>query len=82
MKRIKEKKIEKTEFFDPYIEEIKKITVKQSYDKILSFNEKEAMIEILDEEKEYKDKLNFLKNKKEREREERIDRIKKLRLNN
>jgi hypothetical protein len=56
--------------------------VKQSYDKVLTSSEKVALTQVVDEEKEYKDKIEFLKRKKERDREDRLERIKKMKLNN
>jgi hypothetical protein len=56
--------------------------VKQSYDNVLSHSEKVALEVVKDEEKGYKDKIEFLRRKKEREREERLERIKKMKLDN
>ena len=55
--------------------------VKQSYDKVLTFEEKMALSQVKEEEEDYKNKLELLKRKKNIEREERIERIKKMKLN-
>jgi hypothetical protein len=52
--------------------------VKQSYDKKLTNDEKQALDSIIKEEKDYKLKLEILKRKKNLEREERIEKIKKM----
>jgi len=54
--------------------------VKQSYDKKLSEIEKQALESTIIEEKDYKCKLELLKRKKNLEREERLERIKKMRI--
>jgi hypothetical protein len=51
---------------------------KQSYDKVLTQDEKKALIQVKIEETDYKSKLELLKRKKNIEREERIERIKKM----
>jgi hypothetical protein len=81
MKRIKHKsRITDEDQFD--ISDLnEKIYVKQSYDKKLTTQEKQARNEIVDEEKEYKNKIEMLRKKKEREREERLERIKKMKIN-
>jgi hypothetical protein len=78
-KEIKEENIEYN-FNMPYVEMNEKLKVKQSYDKILTDFEKENLEKIIEEEKNVKEKLNFLKRKKEIERLERIERIKKIKI--
>jgi hypothetical protein len=46
----------------------------------MSQSEKSALVDILAEEKDYKDKLSFLKQKKEREREDRLKRLDKIKI--
>jgi MinD-like ATPase involved in chromosome partitioning or flagellar assembly len=50
----------------PSLEE--KVLVKQSYDNILSKDEKKALNDVLKEEQSFKDQISFLKKKKEKER--------------
>jgi hypothetical protein len=57
-----------------------KTHVKQSYDKVLTLDEKKALSKVKEEEGEYKNKLELLKRKKNIEREERIERIKKMKI--
>ncbi len=54
--------------------------VKQSYDKMLSEAEKDALNIVKYEENEYKKNLEFLRKKKNKEREERLERIKKMKI--
>ncbi len=54
--------------------------VKQSYDKVLSEAEKDALNIVKYEENEYKKNLEFLRKKKNKEREERLERIKKMKI--
>ena len=49
-------------------EEEEKILVKQSYDNVLSKDEKKALKDVLKEEKSFKEQVMFLKKKKEKER--------------
>ncbi len=62
----------------PFLELNEKLNVKQSYDKKLTEFEKENLVKIIEEEKDFKDKMNYLKRKKEIERLERIERIKSI----
>jgi hypothetical protein len=50
--------------------------------KVLSENEKIALEEVIEEELNYKDKLQLLKRKKTRERKDRLERIKKMKIEN
>jgi hypothetical protein len=63
-----------------HLDNIQRVTVKQSYDKVLTEKEKEALETIIEEEKDYKKKLELLKRKKNIDREERLERIKKMKL--
>ena len=59
-----------------------KVLVKQSYDKLLTETEKAALESIREEETDYKMKIEFLRKKKNLEREERLERIKKMKIEN
>jgi hypothetical protein len=81
MKRIKHKNIDDNMNID-YMGEInEKVLVKQAYDNKLTSDEKIARTIVVNEEKDYKNKIEMLKKKKEREREERLERIKKMKIN-
>ena len=70
---------DETELYIPEENIKERVIVKQSYDKILSFDEKKALSEIKEEEADYKNKIELLRRKKNIEREERLERIKKMR---
>ena len=59
-----------------------KVLVKQSYDKLLTESEKAALESIIEEETDYKMKIELLKKKKNLVREERLERIKKMKIEN
>ena len=59
-----------------------KVLVKQSYDKLLTETEKAALKSIREEETDYKTKIEFLRKKKNLDREERLERIKKMKIEN
>jgi hypothetical protein len=59
-----------------------KVLVKQSYDKLLTESEKAALESIVEEETDYKMKIELLKKKKNLVREERLERIKKMKIEN
>lgn len=93
MKKINEKKLNKTskveqdtnivkedKFTDEKTNGKEKVLVKQSYDKGLTKDEKTALENIIEEEKEYRSKLELLKKKKNLEREERIERLKRMKI--
>jgi hypothetical protein len=81
MKRIKHKIIN-SDNHDILLGDVEnKVLVKQSYDNKLTHNEKQARSVVVNEEKEFKNKVEMLKKKKEREREERLERIKKMKIN-
>jgi len=66
------------DFNTPYIDLNEKLKVKQSYDKKLTELEKDNLEKIIEEENDFKQKMNYLKRKKELERLERIERIKSI----
>lgn len=89
MKKIQKEKITQLEYTNPNDQNVFdfesghisiKKSVKQSYDKILSGSEKKALETTIQEENEYKRNLLMLKRKKDQEREDRIERIKKMKI--
>jgi len=66
------------DFNTPFIDLNERFKVKQSYDKKLTNLEKDNLEKIIDEEKDFKEKMNYLKKKKEIERLDRIERIKSI----
>lgn len=54
----------------PDLEE--KVLVKQSYDNVLSKDEKKALNDVLKEEQSFKDQMSFLRKKKEKERSKQV----------
>ena len=55
-----------------------RLKVKQSYDKKLTEVEKDNLEKVIAEEKDFKEKMNYMKRKKELDRLERLERIKSI----